>query len=620
MATLIARAHVQRGRIFPEITQDLYGSLRLDPTLGPDERFATKLLELGKRNFKPWQSLDKDKSSTMEKLSYILFNHRMAMDAEVSGKFGRADFFWQQVLRFLGAVVNDENGWRELDLEIAEPEALVMRDPVQGPQLLVSELLIDTHCAFYNGYLQKDDGLSLDSRAFTHSTYIEELLNVVNFPEDTLRSLVAPFTEAQANLCASAGLWERASHLSLVLLKLFPDSEECQSRVASAKFESAIRLLSDGSGEESSRKNAELLKSCIAALERLQSDYPYNVTIYQLLGLATNLLAIQLANSNQLAEALIAIEKALLSYPSLEGALEARTKLYKLMEDIQSRAETLRGQLKYDPDIRLSETGRSMLREADRGFTPVMEYTKSEEAIRLSEASHAAQARQLWTIVGLEPPADRWDLRASILYETLTELAAEPPETLNELADRWQQATTDEPLLSEIDYARVFTFLRNRLFEGGEQEATDTSPTCLPPDDPPLLTLSATKVKRSGEPISYWLFSGQDKRLKALAAFAIVLVLFAGWLGIRQSSHRNTQDELYQTILKEKDSQRYLEVVENCERFLSYSSPGKDSRRVKVINYYKEALLSLVLQQAGDPTPEVIRHLENYRIRSGAKP
>ena len=172
------------------------------------------------------------------KITRLLQHHRLAMQAELAAQWQRADFFWQQVQEQAVGVCNDDTVWKVLAETIAYkyPNAVSLTKPDTLRHRCVEELLIDTHCAFYNGLMQKletqtfedvrssqnkggsgpnisDIQNRLGDRAFSHSQYLEGLLVYSGLDENSRWMMLSGLWRKQIERHLKTEQWQDAARM-----------------------------------------------------------------------------------------------------------------------------------------------------------------------------------------------------------------------------------------------------------------------------------------------------------------------------------------------------------------------------------------------------------------------
>jgi hypothetical protein len=611
MSGMIARAGELSQRLFPPIGPDLYSLDEVSTDLTPDQQVARDVLALANQGFTRWQRVLGWKLDVPGRMGLLLLHHRLAMAAELAGQWQRADFFWQLLHTEFKALSGKPEAWETLVLCVANrPEVALLNDPGQLRLRLVDEILIDTHCAFYNGQVQQAEKLTLEDRAFVHVDYIKGLLTWSGLAGDALLSVLGPSEETRLTLYKEARKWEQALQVCTDMLERFPDRTDYQDKLVELHFSSTLAKVKNGTSERENRADATMLLGGIDRLEQMRKSYPYNVLIFDMLGYLYHLRAIKLANGLQLADALVAVQKALTYSPSLEEAYETQAKLVEMMENLQSQVQSLMAELAQRPNATLNEQGRRMQREASRGFDPLNAFLASEAA-QITEALHSARGRDVWQRIGLPAPAGRWDERARALLEGLGRVLAMPPEDPSGLAAIWADVAAQHTDLADLEPSRICTFLERRLF--GEEQDQAATQTMVPLPVPPILTVVPTKHRRGGEPFDYWLLSRQDLRLKVQAAVAIGGLLVAGGLTVSDALARKVRDTAYHQIVEAAETQAYLGIIEGAEAFLAHPAlNGYDERQRQVMDLYNEALVRWFVEQEGELDTEAEAHLKRY--------
>jgi hypothetical protein len=619
------------ARIFPPIDSELYNVNHELAELIPDQQVARKLLALAHQNFNRWQRLVGWNLDSTGQMGYLLLQHRLAMEAELAAQWERANFFWNQVQIQFKALSKRDDVWQALVLAVAnEPGVTVMGNPLQLRQRLVDELLIDTHYAFYQGLTQQVEKLSLQDRAFIHIDYIQKLLNFSARSQDELLSMLRLPWEQRLALYQEAKKWKEAVALCTERLKYFPNSIDYQNALVEAHFSATSAQLHNGSSEAEGLKDAKTLQRGIERLEKSSQDYPYNLSAFEFLGYLHHLRAIALGNGNCLSEALVEVQKAIAHNPYLEQAIETRNQLIQAMQQLQAHMRDI------SPNTTLTEKGKRLRAEADKGFAPMNDYSKSATAKATIYALNIAQAMSLWRRIGLPEPevskrsgspavmhtrsgeelptesAPDWSRQALLLVDGLNSIFNNPPQNPWDLAAAWEAVVVKMPELAELDRGLIFAFLDRKLFRSTEETMPPKTP--VPPLEPPILTSVATKRKRSAEPFILWLLSRQDIRIKLQAVIATVLVLTAAGLTIQDTSVRSARDAAYRQILEANQGQDYLKVLEGAEKFFANTPlSGKDGRDQQVKNLYSKALVRWFAQQTDPLNADTQARIKRYR-------
>lgn len=111
MQSRMARTCLAADRVSPPISRELYRPVSHASSLNADQRAALKLLEMGRNAVSPWRRILKRDQSSGEQVRFALSQHRMAMEAELCGRVGTADFFWEELYGTLVSLLKDDAVW-----------------------------------------------------------------------------------------------------------------------------------------------------------------------------------------------------------------------------------------------------------------------------------------------------------------------------------------------------------------------------------------------------------------------------------------------------------------------------------------------------------------------------
>lgn len=471
---------------------------------------------------------------------------------------------------------------------------------------------------------------SLQDRAFVHIDYIQKLLKFSARSQDELLSMLRLPWERRFALYKEAKKWKEAIALCSERLNYVPNSIDYQNELAEVYFSAALAKLSNGKSEAKQLADAQTLQEGIDRLEQFSKDYPYNLSAFEFLGHLYHLRAIKLANGGRLAEALVEVYKAMTHNPYIKKTPETRDELVQAMAQLQAQMQQI------PSHTTLTEKGKRLLAEANKGFAPMNAYMESSAARATIYEFKIAQAMSIWRRIGLPEPETNtsrgspavmfaqdgeelptqsttgWSRQALLLLDGLSYIFNNPPRSPWDLATAWDAVVAQKPELAALDRGLIYAFLDRKLFRSTEESVASEIP--VPPLEPPPLTQVATKRKRSTEPFIPWLFSSQDIRIKAQAVVASVLMLTAGWLTLHDASVRSARDAAYEKILAAEQQQDYLSVVKGAEAFFANSPlSGKDGRNQQVMQLYSKALVRWVAQQEDQLDDKAQEHLERYQ-------
>ncbi|MBD0336837.1 MAG: hypothetical protein ICV62_15210 [Cyanobacteria bacterium Co-bin13] len=621
---LIARPQQSSPRVFPAITAEFYSSSPAPAAATPDQQAALHLVALAYRDLTKAQLFFARNLSPQDHLARLLIQHRLGFEAELSAEWQQADFYWQQIQNQLCALRKQGFFWQALADEVARdyPDAEVLKDPVALRQRLVEELLIDTHCGFYNGLNQvqqqatgEADGAQSGSRRdrnFAHISFLEALLPQSSLPSEGWLAMLALPWQQQIDRYRADQNWREAIGLCRHRLSLYPKSVAYQIELAEVEGAAILATLKKGESKQQFKANARCLQKGIRQFEALAKTYPYNRVIYDYLGDLHHFQAIQLGNAGEVAAGLVAAEKALVYAPQLKGALSTRDDLTQLMNQIQAQVTQLKANLKQQPNTRLTAQGQQLTAQAKKGFALRDAYLKSPQVVATQSSVKLAQAMEVWrNLPGLPP--DPTEQQALALYSSLSQILQQPPPDKASLTDDWQRVSQAHSELAALPPDPICAFLEQRLWKTQAAIPIVTPPPPLA--NPVVLRPTRLDPQPSREPLLPWLFSRQNPVLKTQMALAIAALLVAGGLGLYELSVRQTRARAYAQLMTAAQADQPLAVMDSAETFLSRSPlSGKDAREAQVKQLYAQAFVSWFLQQPGAPEAATLqRYQQRYQ-------
>ncbi len=193
MKFIITPCENNTSRVFPVISPEFYNLQANDSELSPHQKVARSILALSNQKFTFWQRYRGWNLDHSGKMGHMLLLHRMAMAAELQAQWERADFFWHDFYVQLSACSKDDLWANLFEIIIkAHPDVIGISNPKELQQRVIHEIFLDTHCAFYNGYVQKAEGLVLRNRAFAHYEYLQKLIPLAGLHENEISQIITP--------------------------------------------------------------------------------------------------------------------------------------------------------------------------------------------------------------------------------------------------------------------------------------------------------------------------------------------------------------------------------------------------------------------------------------------
>jgi hypothetical protein len=591
-----------RQRVFPPIDADVY---RAAHTGQPEQGWA--LLRLADESLSFTARYLDRQLAPRQRVGRALSLHRDALAAELEGRFERADFYWRQLLREVARF--DSPAW-EAAGDAAMPSASGADRTDVVRRALVRELFLETHLAFYRGYVASAEALTLTARAFVHFRYVTQWLDRAELSEHDLMALLGSPANTIVTLSTETKSWSVGMDACELVLKHCPGATTFQDRLARLYWDRAMAGVAKDSDGSAALRDAKQMLAGIESTEALIERYPYCSVAYDYAAHLHHVRAIALANGGMISQAMFECEKALAYDAGFAEAQQTRAALVDAMKQLQERVKELLADVARRPNARLSSKGIELRDEANAGFGPAVDYQRSAERTRTLERAYRARARRVWHRVGLPEPPDDFDGQAELLYEMLGQIFSKAP-TDRPAILREFAAIAAYPRLSPEDWEAVVAFVEQRIGIAEAPAAVDDSPQ-LPAG--PALAPTTTAATRGGEPFAYWVFSGQDWRLKTQAAAAIALVLLGTGLIGRDTFAQRSRDAAYAQLEAAAQEQQHLKVIESAEQFLDHPPlSGSDPRQDDVVALYGQALVRWVAAQPGEIGPDGVAHAERYR-------
>lgn len=605
---MIRRSEDGAGRVFGLVSSvsrpDSWQCLPRDPSFGT----AGSPLYLCGSGLTRFQRLSGWRLDGQGRLARLLALHRFAIEAEIEGRWARADFFWTEVHAKLARPVVREDLAAMFGRGLTRTGDNCELGIGEIYRHLLDEVFVDTHCAFYNGYWQQTIKATPKSRQFCHLDYLAKLLDVSGASTSEQSQLLGEATEQRISVCRDSGDWNQAVELASSLLKRFPDRLEYQEMRASLEFARATHALKESDSESANLSEAAGLEPATDALDKMCEAYPSTASAYELAGRLHRIRGTRLVKGGKISDAMVEIEKAAAYDSGLEGITEDRTRLAEMMENLQKQMRVVQAAIAARSNATLSYQGQQLKQEAEKGSGAALAYQRSQHAKTVAERAQKAQLRTIWRRIGLAEPADRWDERANCLGRALNSIIALQAKDMSAVDRQWKSMIESDPDLAALDFSLISQFLGKRLFPSTE---TTSEP-------PPALVLPVSKAERRSQiPFAYWVFNGGDLRTKIQSALAVVLLLLAVALTTRDASLVRVREKAWQQIQESSLKGDDIGVITGSESFFS-ASPRKDDRRLTgARTLYQAAILRWFSRLPGEPDANALYHIRRYRSLVG---
>lgn len=531
----------------------------------------------------------------------LLKHRRQGIAGEVAGRWAVANFYFDECVAKLKSRGPAHPQWQWMAEQCVRSFGCSVL-PVEVYRGFIDELFLDLHCGFYNGYGALADGARAAARQPAHVDYLRSLLNLSQAPDETWRQLLAPALEEQCGRRTRAGESDAAVSAAEELLKRFPGEIKYADLFARTLFERAVKNLSGGQTEAGGKKDAASLAAPVGRLEELVRQCPDSLGAFQYASDLHRLRAVRMANSGDVSESMVEIQKSLAYWPGDKDAQEDAKKIGELIRGMQQRAAELDQALARNSRLALSASGLKTKREAAAGFHPANEFVNSKEREQITASWERAQLHGLWLKAGLAIPADHWDERAARLLTAISQARSRLSEGASAFPSMWREIFAVDPELAQLDQEKIRRYLFNEP-AGNAADATR-------PEAP---RMEVNPNGRMGvEPFWAWLWTAQNPMLKIQAAAACLLLLLSVSLGGYRALRLHQREAAWKYLQNASAAGDSLNEIIDCERFFSTSPPATDPRVEQVKNLYRDALARWFSALPGVPDSHAMKHIHKY--------
>ena len=454
---LPARDIVIRPKLFPTIGVDFVRAG------GPDQESAARLLNFVDRRFTFAQRVLGWNLDPETRPGRVLLLRRQAFEAERSGAFRRADFFWVEAHRALKRAAGDAPVWSHA-LAISTFSSSITPEILR--ERFIQELFIDLHRSLFESLFAAAAVTPVPGhRLFVHCTYVERLVDLAGLDAAKSAPILRPLFDKWIGACRDAGAWKQGMAICTRLASRFSPKGTYIDELVVCLLRQAIDRLTKPPGSFVAT-DARRLKAAIRAVARVGERYgPTGLSIAALARLH-QMRAIALGNTGAYAEALVEISIALDHGGHDPQFHETLRQLTEAMESTRAKASELRGRT----DPRLNPDDQTIIAEALKGFEPMRLYGSSSSALRARATATAAEAIDLWRHIGLPRPAEEWPQAALALARALVSFIKRPPADESGVAAAWSAVSAGDEVLRDLPLAPIEAFLKRRLFEAKPTE------------------------------------------------------------------------------------------------------------------------------------------------------
>jgi hypothetical protein len=607
---------MKRTRLFPCVGPDRHLAEVDTASLSEDQCFTRAILDLGWRPLNFLQRVSGVWLNARKQISRLLLFHRLALEAELGLRFVRADFFWIEVHRQLAQLSKNPTVWiAALDAIPHIGNAPIRSSPNLVFAILVEEVFLDTHQAFFNFWAKRGQTETQSDRTAAHLNWIRKIIDQTALSDSEKIEVLSPLMLYQLEAYRKTEDMVKAEGLALDLLLRFPEVTAFQNALADVYSGQARGSWCDDESKATNSSDATTIARGIYRLKRLRQDYPHNIFLFKKTAELLHLRAKRLTEDGLLAEALADVEAALTYQPEFVEANTTRTELENEMQKMRVEMAAAEG----EPSGLVKQEEGVRRQQVAKGFRLIDSYRQSDEARAVANDLPVACGRRVWEALDLGP-LERFDLRPLALEDALQSIYHIAPMNSTGLRETWERVSCDNPYLAKLDATRLYDYLGSHLFnlnsqtlneedskEAGKFESLGNG---MQPD---FTEISISDHSFSGRfPILYWIFSCQDWRLKLQCVTAMILVFFFAQYSFTEYHNQQARASAYERLQEGKRDRDFLQMVKAAESFLSHPIIGKDLRRPEVEGLYSEALVRWFNQEM--PPPEQAKeHLGRYR-------
>jgi hypothetical protein len=608
MNKMISRGNKSSERLFPPIRSYFYSTDGFTD-LKPKQQSAAKIVGLANKKYTFGQQLFGWNLDAPGKIGRLLLLHKKAVEAEVEGQWRQADFFWEKFYNVLISIYHDESIWEELNTFAFHD---IGDDPGYLRQCMMEEVFIDTHCAFYNSRIKKDDELNPKDRVFFHAHYLETLINIAGISPRNFPSLFDPISTARIKVYKREGNWDQAIRIINDFLDHFPDSQKFQSNLALAIHGKIIEELNGGNGIDENSADADSIKRGIEYLEKYREKYSDNIVFYDVMGKLWHLHAIKLNHFAKFSEALISLQKALTFCPYRKEAKKTYKEILETMNQLKAKIEEAEGDIANSCIMLVPDEGFRVKKELSKGSEPADRYKQSKEAKQILESFYIAQTRSVWKELGFAMPSqEQWNEKSINLLNALAFVFENPPQKEADIKHIWEGIAKNNTELEKLDPEVICGYLERCLFKTKKSKNSEDS---LQFSNAPIITTPAGEVKQKEEPFMYWFFSRKGIRYHLQIVLLFILIAIVAVIAIKDHKKHLSRDTSFKQITESGKADDFVKIIQGAEKFFSVKPLTKnDEREHYVKKLYDKAILRMFAEQTAELDANALEHFKRYR-------
>lgn len=595
-------SETQNKRVFPDLSREFY-TTKYENVSNPDEQTARRFLSLHQERLNFWQRNLEIGLGATGTLTQLMKFHAAAVENEFAGETKRADYYWRQFLTQLIAVKDRAEIWRPYHEKFnprEENRILLYWDDLA--RAFFKEVVLPLQLGFYVGYLTEfENGDAAQKRAALHSEYFAKLHSAYTYDETV--SIIFPQVKAVCRYLADRSRSFAALDLCEILRGNLSTFIEWQELFLSLKRESIFALANILPDDA---ENQQLITSIIETeqnnLDNNWNLFRNNLIYFNVRADFSYLQAVKLANAGDIVAALNASEVALAFQPLHFEAHQLSEMLLDQIQEIQTRLVGKEDEQEIVA-ILTSQVNEALL------------FQHSQEARNIEAARQNAVALEIWREIGLEKKKGFTE-KAALLTNIINSIVAALPENEQQLQATWFEQNLTALDFSDAEHEKIFQYLRKNLF-GSNVPETESELSA------PVFIAAAPSTKPQEVEWSYWLFGPEDRGVKMRTAISVAAVLIIGFFIVHEFTTSYLRNRSFSQMREAVRLQDYRQAAEAAEDFLSYSSFwGTDERQKRVLGFYDEAIVRLVLEQPDQQLPPeinaiILRHeksTQNLRL------
>ncbi len=535
-----------------------------------------------------------------EKVACAVAIHRLAALAEERGKWARADYLWNLRDEHVARLSNEQ--WAASARSCA-----FNGGPAQWRRLIITELMLDTHCAFYNAYVAA--GVA---RADAHLPPIDAI-SAHELSKEERSELLGPAREARIQERRRAGDLDGAISVARQRLEDQSQDWKLEREYTALVFERATAGLK--ANEPVGDGHVAALDTGIVTLTEALRACPRMAEAYDALASLHRLRAVQLANAGRLSTALLHIAKAQSYHADLPGLVDEEDTISEMMRNLQTQMRDVKEKLSANPDLVLSPEGQRLRHEAEAGFSHLTGYKGTPKDLQIRAQAANARAFRLWRVAGLLDPPDRWAERAQALLRAVAATFANGPADPASLEEAWREACVGEADLSDVPFEAVLKLVADSPQPDQPQtEAAEIS------EQIPVVRVTTMKKRSAREPFIFWVFTRRDPLLKLAMGAALVAAVAAAGLTAKNAVDEYRRESAWTQVITAAGKGDDQQVVDATQRFLSMRSSTDDVHVEEALELYEAALVRWLAKLKAPLDADALQRLEEYRRLSAQVP